>query len=100
MADGRYQVRTPGSPAMELSETQPFDGWGFICTMCRHTFPDSQKYVAFPPSRPCRASSRKVDLLRYADCSEWCTCFEREVVLQGTRRTGWPETVDELEGIH
>lgn len=93
MDDRRYQLAPANAGEIGLADTQPGKGWGFICALCRHTLPDDQKYVAMPPARPCRANIWKVNLRRYADSSESCACFERDIVLQGTRRTGWPEKV-------
>lgn len=85
----------PGLCALPVSDTQPSPGWGFICALCRHTWPDQEKYIDFPPSLPCNrlkydrggydrstdpptyfAPAPVFELKRFADGSEACPSFQ------------------------
>ena len=80
----------------KLSDTQVPPGWGVICATCRHTLPDDEKYVAFPPATACKrlkidpggydrstypptyiTPAPIFDLYRYSDGSESCSKYEQ-----------------------
>ncbi len=76
-----------GEAVLELSDTQPFPGWGFICVQCIHTFPDELKYIDWPPSMPCNALTYDAikgqavpisALKRFVDDTEECPRFKEE----------------------
>lgn len=88
-------TETARLPGKKLADTQVPPGWGFICATCRHTFPDAEKYVTFPPPLPCKrlqydrggydrstypptyiTPAPIFDLRRYADGSESCPKYE------------------------
>lgn len=83
------------SGTRKLSDTQVPPGWGVLCSLCRHTWPDEDKYVSFPPESPCNklkfdrggydrstfpprhiAPAPIFELARFSDGTESCPSFQ------------------------
>lgn len=78
-----YHKHTPEPKNQELqqADTQPNPGWGYICTHCKHTYPDNKKYTTYPPSFPCHQMRYDTghpvfSLKRYTNQTESCPHYQ------------------------
>lgn len=76
-----HHKHRPENQELPQADTQVNPGWGYICTHCKHTYQNEQKYTPHPPTFPCHKIQYNkqnpiLSLKRYTDQTESCPHYQ------------------------